>query len=56
MLRAIQGGKGISAVDGMNRILMQLCFDVISFFYCKGRWKEEMGVDKLTTENDWGIA
>ena len=43
MLRAIQGGKGISAVDGMNRILMQLYFDVISFFKAKGDEKRRQG-------------
>lgn len=25
----IHGDEGINAVDGMNHILMQLCFDVI---------------------------
>lgn len=51
MLGAIQGGKGISAVDGMNHLLMQLCSDVIFFLRQREMKRGDRGVDELATEN-----
>lgn len=41
MLRAVQGGKGVNAIDGMNHILMELCFGMLLLAFFKAKGDEE---------------
>lgn len=59
MLRAVQSGKRVSAVDGMGCILIELCLCMTSLACFKVKWGEERrlpGMRELTTGNDLEIS